>query len=124
MKRREWLKSGGALAVAVTTELAQTPVVQRARAGTSALKITKIEPFVIRTPKDNKTPEELIVMPPVGNRTGGVGLWDRLDHASPSRFNGYTQAVIVKVTTDQGLIGWGECHAPAAPRVHRSERAL
>ncbi len=25
--------------------------------------------------------------------------------------------MIVKVTTNRGLIGWGECHAPAAPRM-------
>ena len=110
IKRRELFKSGCALAVTASgfaSLSAQSPEVARSRVGTSLLKITKIEPFVIRTPKDNKTPEDLIVMPPVGNRTGGVGLWDRLDHASPSRFNGYTQAVIVNVTTDQGLIGWG-----------------
>jgi D-galactarolactone cycloisomerase len=124
MKRRDWIKAGGALALAASSEmsslLAQPPAVARSRAGTGPLKITKIEPFVIRTPKDNRVPEELIEMPPVGNQTGGVGLWNRLDHASPSRFKGYTQAVIVKVTTDQGLIGWGECHAPAAPRVHQT----
>ena len=26
--------------------------------------------------------------------------------------------MLVKITTDQGIIGWGESHAPAAPRVH------
>ncbi|MDX2030509.1 MAG: mandelate racemase/muconate lactonizing enzyme family protein [Blastocatellia bacterium] len=124
MKRRELMKWGGALAVAagsgLSGALAQSPEVARSRVGTSPLRITKIEPFVIRTPNDATPPEELIVMPPVGNATGGVGLTNRLDHASPSRFRGYTQAVLVKVTTDQGLIGWGECHAPAAPRVHQT----
>jgi D-galactarolactone cycloisomerase len=28
--------------------------------------------------------------------------------------------VLVKIATDQGLTGWGECHAPSAPRVHQA----
>jgi L-alanine-DL-glutamate epimerase-like enolase superfamily enzyme len=47
-----------------------------------------------------------------------VGIGKRLDHASPSRFKGHSQTVLVKITTDQGIIGWGEAHAPAAPAVH------
>jgi D-arabinonate dehydratase/D-galactarolactone cycloisomerase len=58
-------------------------------------------------------------MPPVGSETGGAGLWNRLDHATPTRPSS-TQAVLVKITTDQGLVGWGECHAPSAPRVHQA----
>ncbi len=52
--------------------------------------------------------------------TGGTGLWNRLDFASPSRTKGHTQAVLVRVRTDQGITGWGECHAPEAPRAHRT----
>src|ERR1700736_2312699 len=118
MKRRNLLKFGSLFSL--SPMLAQTPEIQRARKGTSPLKITKVEAFVIRTLNDDTPPERLIEMPPVGAMTGGVGLWNRLDHASPSRFHGYTQAVLVKITTDQGLIGWGECHAPAAPRVHQA----
>jgi D-galactarolactone cycloisomerase len=81
-----------------------------------ALKITKVEALVIRTPN---TPVEP-VMPPIGAMTGGLGLANRIDHASPSRAPGHTQAVLVKVSTDQGLTGWGECHAPEAPRVHQT----
>ena len=76
--------------------------------------------MVVRTPNDDLPPEALIEMPPVGSTTGGPGLWNRLDHASPTRFKGHTQGVLVKLTTDQGLIGWGECHAPSAPRVHQT----
>lgn len=88
------------------------------KAGNGPLKITGIEGIVIRTPNDGAAAEALIEMPPVGAVTGGIGLGNRLDHASPSRFKGRTQAVLVKVTTSQGLTGWGECHAPAAPRMH------
>jgi L-alanine-DL-glutamate epimerase-like enolase superfamily enzyme len=113
--RRALLKILPTLAV-----FAQNPIVAQSRKGTSPLKIVKVEAFVIRTPNDGRPANELIDMPPVGALTGGAGLWNRLDHASPSRFFGHTQAVLVKVTTDQDLIGWGECHAPAAPRVHQT----
>lgn len=106
MRRRELLSLFPGLA------LAQKP-------GGGALRITGVEGIVIRTPNDGAAAETLIEMPPPGAMTGGVGLWNRLDHASPSRFKGRTQAVLVKVTTSQGLTGWGECHAPAAPRVHQ-----
>lgn len=99
---------------------AQIPALAQSRKGTSPLKIVKVEAFVVRTPNDGRPANDLIEMPPVGAMTGGPGLWNRLDHASPSRFYGHTQAVLVKVTTDQDLIGWGECHAPAAPRVHQT----
>src|SRR5690606_17539921 len=29
------------------------------------------------------------------------------------------QTLLVKIHTDQGIIGWGEAHAPGAPRVHQ-----
>ena len=86
--------------------------------GNGPLSIDSVEPVVIRSPRGEKPPEWYIEMPPVGHSTGGAGLWNRLDHASPSRFRGTTQATLVKITTKDGLIGWGECHAPAAPRVH------
>ncbi len=82
------------------------------------LQIRSVEPIAIRTPRGSKPPEWYLELPPLGHATGGSGLWNRLDHASPSRFRGTTQATLVKITTEQGLIGWGECHAPAAPRVH------
>ena len=86
--------------------------------GNGPLSIASVEPVVIRSPRGEQPPEWYIEMPPVGQATGGAGLWNRLDHASPSRFRGATQATLVKITTKDGLVGWGECHAPAAPRVH------
>ncbi len=88
--------------------------------GSAPLKITKVEPIVIRTPTDDRPPDYFLEMSEVGRETGGKGLWNRLDHASPTRFKGATQATLVKITTDQGLVGWGECHAPGAPRVHQT----
>ncbi|MCC6859399.1 MAG: mandelate racemase/muconate lactonizing enzyme family protein [Bryobacterales bacterium] len=91
-----------------------------AAAAGESLKIVKVEAFVIRTPGNPVPPDQLIEMPAVGAMTGGTGLWNRLDHASPSRFKGYTQATLVRITTSAGITGWGECHAPAAPRVHKT----
>ena len=62
--------------------------------------------------------DEFIEMPPIGFMHDRVGIGRRLDHASPSRFKRHSQTLLVKITTDQGLIGWGEAHAPAAPTVH------
>lgn len=100
--------------------VAQNATVARATRGTSPLRITKVESMIVRTPNDNLPADALIEMPAVGSMTGGPGLWNRLDHASPTRFKGHTQAVLVKITTDQGIVGWGECHAPSAPRVHQT----
>jgi len=86
--------------------------------GIPSLKITRVEPFVIRTPTSASPAEQLIEMPPIGFETQRVGIGMRLDHASPSRFKGYSQTLLVKISTDQGIIGWGEAHAPAAPAVH------
>ena len=86
--------------------------------GNAPLRIRSVEPVVIRTPPADKPADWYLEIAPVGHPTGGSGLWNRLDHASPSRFRGATQATLVKVVTEEGLVGWGECHAPAAPRVH------
>ena len=46
-------------------------------------------------------------MPPVAQMTGGKALSYRLDHAETVRQGGYRQTLLVKVTTDQGIVGWG-----------------
>lgn len=95
--------------------VAAEPQVQQALRGTSPLLITAVEPIVIRAPKGDGTPSGPVELGRLGATTGGKGLWNRLDHASPSRTPGIEQATLVKITTNQGLIGWGECHAPVAP---------
>lgn len=91
---------------------------QRAARGTGPLTIARVEPIAIRTPLDARTPQEIIALDPIGKTTGARGLQDRLDHSSPSRSPGYEQATVVRITTKDGLIGWGECHAPTAPAMH------
>ena len=56
--------------------------------GTRPLTITAVEPIVIRAPR-TRTPEGPVSLEPaLGATTGGKGLWNRLDHASPSRTAG------------------------------------
>lgn len=81
-------------------------------------KITKIETFILRAPPDRDKPEAAFVsMTPVGRMTGGRGLRRRLEHAETVRQRGHQQTLLVKVSTDQGLFGWGESHAVMTPRV-------
>jgi D-arabinonate dehydratase/D-galactarolactone cycloisomerase len=89
-------------------------------AGLPPLKITRVEAFVIRSPKDNRPESSLVDAPPIGATTGGIGLWNRLDATATAYPKNHVQATLVKITTSQGLIGWGQCHAPIAPRVHKT----
>ena len=82
------------------------------------LTIATVESFVVRNPPTAVAFDEPLELPPIGDMTGGLGIMNRLDHASPTRFKGFEQAVLVKITTRSGLVGWGECHAPSAPRMH------
>ena len=54
MNRRGLLKLGAALAPL-------SALAQRARTGKSALKITNVEAFAIRTPKDGTPPETTVI---------------------------------------------------------------
>ncbi len=117
MRRRDMFRiAAGVPAIALSAQ----ETLSRKRTGVGPVKITSVEALVIRTPGDSTPPGQLVTMPPVGTMTGGVGLWNRLDLASPSRTKGHTQAVLVRIRTAQGITGWGECHAPEAPRVHKT----
>ena len=73
----------------------------------AAQKITKIEPLILRSPPERDKPESFFSsMPPVSQMTGGKALSYRLDHAETARQGGYRQTLLVKVTTDQGIVGW------------------
>jgi D-arabinonate dehydratase/D-galactarolactone cycloisomerase len=120
MHRRDFLRQAGVGVAAAAAGSAQQ-IVQRSRNGAGPVKITAVDPLVIRTPPYAGRPEDLVDMQPPGTATEGAGLWNRLDFASPSRTKGgHTQAVLVRIRTDQGLTGWGECHAPEAPRAHQT----
>lgn len=81
------------------------------------LRITDIETLILRDPPERKPEDQFVSMTPVGATTGGPGLWNRLERAETVRQGGYRQTLLVKVTTDQGIVGWGESHAVMTPRV-------
>jgi L-alanine-DL-glutamate epimerase-like enolase superfamily enzyme len=108
--RRQMLRSA---AVAPTV----TSAAQVERAIGVPLKITRIEPIIIRYPNDGKREDELVEMTPMGAMTGDIGLWNRLERAETVRQKGYQQTCLVRISTDQGVAGWGEGHAVMTPRV-------
>ena len=83
----------------------------------SALRITDVEALILRDPPERKPEDQFVSMTPLGATTGGVGLWNRLERAETVRQGGYRQTLLVKITTDQGITGWGESHAVMTPRV-------
>jgi len=99
-------------------DLSPSEKIEDSSRGIGSLAITQVEPVITRTPMNRWPADEFIEMPPIGFMHDRVGIGRRLDHASPSRFKKHSQTLLVKITTDQGLIGWGEAHAPAAPAVH------
>jgi L-alanine-DL-glutamate epimerase-like enolase superfamily enzyme len=117
MNRRDVFRLSGMAVVAAAIErsqiFAQAPVERPKR----ALTIRKIEAFIVRTPNDGKP--ETMSMPKIDELREGVGLWNRFDFSLPSRSPGLAQTVFVKITAENGLVGWGESHAPASPQVQR-----
>lgn len=119
MKRRDIFNAGAiAASFSALARAAESPSVETNRSKLVPQKITAIETFIIRYPPDRDKPEDFYIsMPPVGQMTGGIGLQHRLDHAETVRQKGYQQTLLVKITTDQGVVGWGEAHAVMTPRV-------
>lgn len=118
--RRQFLKTGGFAAAASMFPLSQSIAakVDQANRGTGPLKITKIEPFVISMGELSIPLSEAVTMPPIGTTTNRAGIGNRLNHSFPSRPKESSFTTLVKITTDQGIVGWGEAHAPLAPAAH------
>lgn len=121
LSRRSILSAGAAAPamVALGGAKAAAQQAQSANAAHDRQIIKKVESFVIRIPGGEPAMDLRIDMPPVGSLRESEGLGARLDHATPSRFFGRMQTLIVRIETEEGLVGWGEAHAPAAPSVHR-----
>ena len=113
LSRRRLLQA--APAIAAMPALAQ--VAEAKRSIGVPLKITKIEPIIIRHPNDGTPENELVEMTPMGAMTEDIGLRHRLERAETVRQKGRQQTCLVKITTDQGVAGWGEGHAVMVPRV-------
>lgn len=115
MNRRSFLSA------AVGTGLSSTAGLAPLHSATASiglpLYITDIETLILRDPPKRGPEDRFVSMTPLGATTGGVGLWNRLERAETVRQGGYRQTLLVKVTTDQGIVGWGESHAVMTPRV-------
>ena len=116
MNRRSFLR-----AAAGTSLLGSTASFSPLRCASASiglpLRITDIETLILRDPPEHKPEDQFVSMTPLGATTGGIGLWNRLERAETVRQGGYRQTLLVKVTTDQGVVGWGESHAVMTPRV-------
>ena len=116
LNRRSFLRAAvGTSLVGGTTGFA--PLRSAAASIGLPLRITDIETLILRDPPELKPEDQFVSMTPLGATTGGVGLWNRLERAETVRQGGYRQTLLVKVTTDQGVVGWGESHAVMTPRV-------
>ena len=91
---------------------------KEATRGTAPLRITKVEPIIVSTPNIEGPLSDYVEMPPIGTMKERSGIGRRLNHSFPSRTKGHRFDVLVKITTNEGIIGWGEAHAPVAPGVH------
>ena len=88
------------------------------------MKIAKIEPLVLRAPYGEMAAywaqgfwgerPSTAARPPVlsAERVRDTTLW-RYRAAYPA----HVETTLVRVTTDDGLVGYGESHAPIAPEV-------
>lgn len=124
ISRRNLFSAGLAVPLSLISArpaLSSTNSFQDDVAGSSQI-IKKVDAYVIRVPGARGgtiAQDREIEMPPIGSLRETYGLGARLDHATPSRFFGRMQTMLVRIETDKGLVGWGEGHAVAAPTVHR-----
>jgi len=111
MTRRDFLKTSLALASGFAPlRAAETKI-------GVPLKITNVETLILRAPAaPGRSEDEFVSMTPLGAMTGTKGLWNRLERGETVRQGGYRQTLLVKITTDQGIVGWGESHAVMTPR--------
>src|SRR5690606_17205488 len=63
------------------------------------MKISSVEAMVLKAP------------------VPGIGTWKAASFAVPFRF---AETTLVRIEADNGLVGWGEVHAPVAPEVSKS----
>lgn len=111
MTRREFLGTSLALASGFS------PLRAAAAQVGVPLKITNVETLILRSPAaPGKSEDEFVSMTPLGAMTGTKGLWNRLERGETVRQGGYRQTLLVKITTDQGVVGWGESHSVMTPR--------
>jgi galactonate dehydratase len=77
------------------------------------MKIARIEAFPIRVPRDTESATGMAGSPTLLSGTGDY----RWSQAYPALYSIHFETALVRVTLDNGLIGWGESQAPLAPQV-------
>src|SRR5690242_17866545 len=77
------------------------------------MRIERMEAFAVRAPRDLSGATGL-----AGSPTKLQGSADyRWSEAYPALYSIHFETALVRVTLDNGLVGWGEAQAPLAPQV-------
>jgi D-galactarolactone cycloisomerase len=78
------------------------------------MKIRSVEAFAVRLPRNIGAATGLAGSPTVLAPGSGDYRWSQ---SYPALYSTNFETALVKVTTDSGLVGWGEAQAPLAPEV-------
>lgn len=76
--------------------------------------IRRVEAFPIRLPRDGARSRGTAGSPTALGRKAGAYRWSAV---YPALYSEHFETVLVRVTLDDGAVGWGEAQAPLAPRV-------
>ena len=77
------------------------------------MKITRIEAFPLRVPRNTESATGMAGSPTLL----GAGEDYRWSQAYPALYSIHFETALVRITLENGLIGWGEAQAPLAPQV-------
>jgi len=77
------------------------------------MRIARIEAIPLRIPRDIDNASGMAGSP---TALGGRGQY-RWSKVYPALYSIHAESALVKIVTDTGLVGWGECQAPIAPQV-------
>lgn len=78
--------------------------------------VKKLESFVIRIPFDDERPFTSAISPPFDAATDPMKTYPPT-WRTKATYTDLIEAVIVRIETDNGIVGWGECHTPIAGEV-------
>lgn len=76
--------------------------------------IRRVEAFPIRLPRTGVSSTGTAGSPTALGRRAGAYRWSAV---YPALYSEYFETVVVRVTLNDGSVGWGEAQAPLAPRV-------
>src|SRR6202044_1119872 len=79
-----------------------------------AMKITSVEAIPVHLPRDRDQSERTAGSPTPLDGQKGVYRWSTV---FPALYSIDFETALVRITLDNGLVGWGEAQAPLAPEV-------